>query len=217
MVGGGLPISIVLIMGFANLFADGLSMGLGDWLSEKAENEYVAREYAREVWETENYLEGEQSEMIELYEKKGMTHEDATTVVLTMSKYKSIFVDTMMVEELGLLPPERDEWVPLRSGVVTFVSFLVFGSVPLLFYIVTAAVSSYSTSDLSTPTFILSTVMTGITLFILGVVKTRFTAEEWWRGGITMFFNGSAAAIMSFFVSVLVSSLITSDHCTSFR
>src|SRR3989338_2263905 len=46
VVGGGLPISTILIMGFANLFADGLSMGLGDWLSGKAENEYVAKEYA---------------------------------------------------------------------------------------------------------------------------------------------------------------------------
>ena len=31
--------------------------------STTAENQYVKNEYAREVWETENYLEGELNEM----------------------------------------------------------------------------------------------------------------------------------------------------------
>jgi hypothetical protein len=39
--------------------------------------------------------------MIELYESKGMSKEDATTVIQTISKYKELFVDIMMVQELG--------------------------------------------------------------------------------------------------------------------
>ena len=35
--GGALPVAIVLIMGFANLFADGFSMAAGKYLSDKAE------------------------------------------------------------------------------------------------------------------------------------------------------------------------------------
>jgi vacuolar iron transporter family protein len=54
--------------------------------------------------------------MIEIYTKKGMTLEDARTVVMTMSKYPDIFVDTMMVEELGLMPPEGTNtwWEPMK-------------------------------------------------------------------------------------------------------
>lgn len=36
-------------MGFSNLFADGLSMGLGDYISGKAEKKYSALERKREV------------------------------------------------------------------------------------------------------------------------------------------------------------------------
>ena len=35
--GGSLPATIILIMGFANLFADGFSMAAGKYLSDKAE------------------------------------------------------------------------------------------------------------------------------------------------------------------------------------
>ena len=99
-------------MGFANLLADAISMGMGDFLSSQAELEHSKLEYQREMWETENYLRGEQMEMINLYIRKGMSVEDATIVVKTMSKYPTVFVDTMMVEELGLMPPDGEStWV----------------------------------------------------------------------------------------------------------
>lgn len=46
--------------------------------------------------------------MIEIYEKKGMSNEDATLVINTMSKYKDFFVDVMMQQELELQVPEED-------------------------------------------------------------------------------------------------------------
>ena len=39
--------------------ADAISMGLGDALSEKAELNYVKREYARETWEMDTNPAGE--------------------------------------------------------------------------------------------------------------------------------------------------------------
>jgi len=56
--------------------------------------------------ECDNYLEGEQMEMIELYQQKGLSKEDACEVVSILSKNKPLFVDVMMKEELELLPPE---------------------------------------------------------------------------------------------------------------
>jgi hypothetical protein len=53
--GGGLSVSVVLIMGFSSLVADALSMGVGDALSSKAESEVAVRERLREAWELEKY------------------------------------------------------------------------------------------------------------------------------------------------------------------
>ena len=49
--GGGLDPTVVLVLGFSNIFADALSMGVGEFLSSKANNEWILRERARENWE----------------------------------------------------------------------------------------------------------------------------------------------------------------------
>lgn len=41
-------------------------------------------------------------QMIDIYVAKGMSKEDATLVITTMSKYKDFFVDVMMQQELEL-------------------------------------------------------------------------------------------------------------------
>jgi VIT1/CCC1 family predicted Fe2+/Mn2+ transporter len=100
--GGGLSPQVVLILGISNIFADALSMGVGEFLSSKAENEWILSERQREEWEMDNYPEGEVSEMIEIFEEKGLTNADAKVVVETMAKYKDFFVDVMMMHELDL-------------------------------------------------------------------------------------------------------------------
>lgn len=106
--GGNLSTGVVLILGFSNILADALSMGVGEFLSSKAENEWILSERRREEWEFENYPEGEVREMVEIFEERGMNHEDAELVILTMAKYKDFFVDIMMTQELELKVPEDD-------------------------------------------------------------------------------------------------------------
>lgn len=106
--GGNLSAGVVLILGFSNIFADALAMGVGEFLSSKAENEWILSERRREEWELENFPEGEIKEMVELYMMKGMNREDAETVITTMAKYKDFFVNVMMTQELQLQVPEDD-------------------------------------------------------------------------------------------------------------
>ena len=43
-VGGGLGTDVILILGFSSVFADAVSMGIGDALSTKSENDYILME-----------------------------------------------------------------------------------------------------------------------------------------------------------------------------
>ncbi len=126
--GASLSPGVVLILGFANLVADGLSMAIGDYLSSKSEQEYQKAERAREQWEVDNYPEGEKKELRELYEAKGIPEADARQMVETVARHPKAWVDIMMVEELGILPEEES---PLKNALTTFVSFGVFGFIPL--------------------------------------------------------------------------------------
>ncbi|GAB5361385.1 hypothetical protein AAMO2058_000709000 [Amorphochlora amoebiformis] len=202
--GGGFGIDVILVLGFANMFADALSMGMGDALSTKAANAAALKERDRELWELENYPEGEIEEMVEIYVGKGMSEKDARLVVETMVKYKDFFVDQMMVDELGLMPPDEDE-NPWFDGLVTFTSFVFFGLFPLLAYLFTIG------SDLDrTELFGVSIALTGVMLFILGAIKSQFTLQSWWASGTEILALGGFTAAISFLIGWAVESIISS-------
>ena len=67
VAGAKLAAGVVLIIGFANLVGDGLSMGVGSYLSTKSKREYQQSERDRERWEVDNYPEGEINEIREIY------------------------------------------------------------------------------------------------------------------------------------------------------
>ena len=131
--GAGMGTGVVLVMGLSSLVADGLSMGLGDALSSKAEAQTIMKEREREAWELANFKEGEIREMVEVLGGRGVNAADAEVIVRTMAKYEDVFVDYMMHEELGLQVPDPDD-NPWKDGAVTFTSFVFFGFFPLLGY-----------------------------------------------------------------------------------
>ena len=71
-------------------------MGVGEFLSSKAESEWILSERTREMWEMDNYPDGEIQEMIDIYQERGMNRDDAEIVVKKMAKYKDFFVNIMM-------------------------------------------------------------------------------------------------------------------------
>jgi VIT1/CCC1 family predicted Fe2+/Mn2+ transporter len=197
--GASLSAGVVLILGFANLLADGLSMSIGDYLSTKSEQEYRRAERAREAWEVEHYPEGEKKELREVYEAKGIPASDARQMVETVSRHPEAWVDIMMVEELSILP---DEESPLKNALFTFVSFAVFGFVPLITTILARFVPF-----LAANAFPVSAGMVAVTLFSLGAVKTRITGRPWLSSGIETLVVGGITAAAAWGVGKLLGGL----------
>ena len=167
VAGASLSGGVVLILGFANLIADGLSMAIGDYLSTKSEQEYQRAERLREEWEVEHFPEGEKRELVELFAAKGMPEEDAETVVEIFAKHPKAWVDVMMTEELGILHSDES---PLTNAVVTFFSFALFGLVPVLAYLLVLLVPS-----LAEASFLVACGCTAVTLFLLGAMRVKIT------------------------------------------
>ena len=106
-------------------------MGMGEYLSALSEHQYVLSERQREEWEFQNYPQGEVEEMVELYKEQGFPEDDARTIMTIMAKHHEFFIDHMMVQELGLMPPD-EHGNPAMNGLVIFLAFFSFGLVPLL-------------------------------------------------------------------------------------
>jgi len=193
-VGASLSNKTVIVMGLANLIADAISMGLGDALSEKAEMDMVKREWDRENWEMDNNPEGEIMEMVELYKDAGVSQDDAYIILKTMAKYKDFFVRHMMVMELELQAPNPED-NPWAMGAVTFMAFILFGSVPLVSFIFFAAVGV--TGD---TLFALCILFTALAIFALGAVKGKFAQSSMLKAGLLMTLNGGLAAAASYFI-----------------
>lgn len=210
--GGGLPPTVVLVLGFSNIFADALSMGVGEFLSSKATNEWILSERRREEWEMENYPEGEIREMIEIYMNRGMSKEDATLVIETMAKYKDFFVDTMMQQELELQVPDDDHvQESMREGFIMFLSFAAFGAMPLLGYVVIPVTFPDLGED---RLFLAACIVTGLVLFFLGSVKSKFTNSHWTWSGMETLMLGGACATVAFTIGYYVNEIVGSSAGT---
>eukprot|EP00746_Dinoflagellata_sp_MGD_P106712 gnl/MRDRNA2_/MRDRNA2_44679_c0_seq1.p1 gnl/MRDRNA2_/MRDRNA2_44679_c0~~gnl/MRDRNA2_/MRDRNA2_44679_c0_seq1.p1 ORF type:complete len:336 (-),score=60.11 gnl/MRDRNA2_/MRDRNA2_44679_c0_seq1:14-898(-) len=180
-----------LALGAAQLVAGAVSMGAGEYLSSKADNEVALREQARERWEVENYPEGEIQEMIEIYKAKGLSQEDAELVGRTLSKYEDFWVEHMMLTEIGILPPETEG--VLVNGVLMFVSFLLFGFLPVISYI-----GSLQLGLEFVQAFTVCCVVSCMGLFGLGSAKAFLADLSIIRGGFSMLAQGSLAGTLSY-------------------
>ncbi len=199
VAGAELGSGIVLIMGLANLLADGFSMAVGAYLSNKSEQEFYQKEYQRELWEIEHFPEGERAELLEIYQHQGYSPEEATQITEIKTRNQQRWVNAMMIDELGML---KDESNPVLNAVATFVAFLVAGSMPLLVYVIGLAVTVPAQAA-----FPIAVSLSGLGLFILGAAKSLFTRRNALLSGFEMLIVGGMAASVAYLVGVLLKGL----------
>jgi len=187
--------TVVLTLGIANIIADGFSMGFGEFVSALAEIDYAKKERAREEWETENDLNGEKQEMIDIYVSKGLPEDKAREAIEILSTCPKLFVDIMMAEELHIVEDDGGWKEALRSGVVMFFSFIIFGLIPLAAYI--PRKNTYTAFGISCG------LVVG-TLLLLGVAKGYVTGTNPVRSALLIALNGSIAAGLAYFAAWIV-------------
>lgn len=199
VVGANLDARIILVLGLANLLADGFSMATGSYLSTKSENELYKRERQREAWEVEHFPEGEKQELYEIFIAKGHSEDDAWQLTELVSRRREHWIDTMMVDELGMTADERNPW---WNGLATLAAFLIAGVVPLLVYLAGLLVTIPPQTA-----FLISVALSGLALFGLGAAKVLVTGQRIARSGTEMLLVGGLAAVVAYGVGVLLRGL----------
>ena len=201
-VGAGLDSSVIIILGFANLFADGFAMSIGAYLSTKSEIDNFNKHKQIEYWEIENLPEVEKEEIREIYHNKGFSGDLLEQIVDTITSDKDRWVDVMMKEELDMLEQKKS---PFRIGLVTYLSFITIGLIPLIIY-----VWDYI-SPISSNLFVWSSIFTGIGFIIIGILKTYLTQSNLWKGILGTLILGAIAALVAYYVGHLIEYIISSN------
>jgi VIT1/CCC1 family predicted Fe2+/Mn2+ transporter len=200
VAGAQLGANIILVLGLANLLADGFSMATGAYLSSKSDQEYYERERERERWEVEHYPEGEKAELLEVYRNRGYDPADASALVEIHARHPDQWVETMMFDELGMV---KDERKPTRSALATFIAFVIAGSVPLLVFLLGLLVPIPAQAA-----FWVSLVLSGVALFLLGAAKVLVTQRNLLRSGLETLLVGGLAAGVAYAVGALLRGLV---------
>jgi VIT1/CCC1 family predicted Fe2+/Mn2+ transporter len=191
--GAHLATSVILILGFANVIADGFSMAAANYLgtrSEKDEYDFYERYERKQV---RRIPEGEAEEVRQIYKQKGFSGIALEKTVELITADEDRWVETMMQEEYGLSPVLRSPW---KSAWATFLSFMVCGLCPLLPFLF----------GLSNP-FLWSILSVGIVFLVVGALKSLVSIEPMYKSALATLAIGSVAAVLAYGVGVLLRGL----------
>src|SRR5690606_10785720 len=131
--GGGLAPAVVLILGVANLLADGFSMAVGNYQNSESRRQLIDKVRRMEQRHIRLVPEGEREEIRQIYRAKGFEGKVLEDIVETISSDEELWINPMLMEEHGLqLQTPNPAW----AGFVTFVAFCLVGLIPLLPYLV---------------------------------------------------------------------------------
>ncbi|MDA0987235.1 MAG: VIT1/CCC1 transporter family protein, partial [Bacteroidetes bacterium] len=200
--GAGLQSYVVLILGFTNLLADGFAMSIGNYLSQKSILDIYNKHKNREYWEIDNLRDFEIEEIREIYSRKGFSGKLLDDVVGVITSNKDVWVDTMMKEELEMMPEQKS---PAKSGLMTFCSFVTVGLLPLVIYLFDFVIK-LSNDNL----FFYSSLLTSLGFILVGFLKSNITEKSHLKGISETLLLGTIAALVAYFVGDLLGKIILS-------
>jgi VIT1/CCC1 family predicted Fe2+/Mn2+ transporter len=194
VVGANLSSGIVIILGLANLLADGFSMAAANFTGTKAERDEYDQLRNMEERHVALAPDGEREEIRQIFLAKGFEGEALEGAVKAITSRRKRWIDTMMAEEHGMPAVIRS---PLKAALMTFIAFVLCGSLPILPYALELQRAE-----------ILSVVMAGATFFAIGSLRSHWSPAPWWRAGIETFVIGMLAAGVAYLVGYLLKGFI---------
>ncbi len=185
-----LSFMVVLLFGLANLFGDAASMGLGNFLSVRSEKSLYESYRQRELVRVQNNVPEEIQETKSILTEKGFSESEASALSNLYKSNKEYWLDFIMSHKLKMSDPRGEN--EFLTGFATFLSFVVFGAIPLLPFLFKVSNSSQA--------FLFSTLATGLALILLGLLKWRVIGGQLMSSLVEVLTVGSTAAVLAYFV-----------------
>ena len=192
VVGADMPGRVVLVLGLANLIADGFAMGAGNYSGTKAELDDYRRLLAIERKHIALEPRGEREEVRQIFAGKGFDGAELERIVDVICSDEERWAKTMAVEEYGLSPAVKS---PIHAALSTATAFVLSGLVPLVSYL-----AGYSLT--------VCVAATGLVFFGIGAAKSKWSLAGWLRSGLETLTIGMSAAGLSFAIGYALRALV---------
>ncbi len=199
VAGAGLNPEIVIVLGMANLIGDGFSMAASNYLGTRTDQQLREKARAMEHRHIHEIPTGEREEVRQIYAAKGFEGADLDRAVEIITANESRWVDTMLVDELGLSLQGPSAF---KAAMTTFVAFCLIGLLPLLAFIFGLVVPMETNLLYS-----ISAVMTGVAFFFVGTAKSYFVDQKWYWSGLETLTVGGIAATLAYIVGLLLKGI----------
>ena len=184
---------LIVTAGVAEIAAGAIAMGLGGYLAARGDAEHYASERAREQREVRELAQHEEGEVVEIFQRYGLTRADCEPVLAAFRRDHEAWVDFMMRYELGLERPRPGR--ALQSAVTIGGAYVAGGLVPLLPYMLLQGVR---------PALAVSVAATLAALALFGAIKGRLTGSGARRGALQTVLVGGLASAAAFAVARLI-------------
>lgn len=191
-IGAGLTGPYVVILGLANLFADGFSMATGSYMSQKSHRDYLKKQKRKIELLIENKPKEALNQLKKIYQQKGFYGFELDSVINVVASQPELWAQELN-DRRGL---NQEKTSPLFAGLVTFIAFIFVGSMPVIIYVV-----------LGTASYIHILQLVAIVLFIVGSLRSKITQIPWWRGGLEVMLAGTFASLIAYGIGELLSSI----------
>lgn len=198
VLGGQLRPGVALLLGAANLLADGFSMAVSNYQRAKSERELIEKARRMEERHIETIPQGEREEIYQIFERKGFSEPILGKIVEVITSNKKLWMDTMVTEEFGL---QLEGPVPYKAGIVTFLAFVFVGATPLIPF-------AFANTFAPQTSFLLSFSVTGIAFFLIGGLKGKILNLPLIRSGLETLLIGGGAALLAYGVAFGLRSLV---------
>lgn len=199
VVGADLGSHVILLLGVANLLADGFSMAASSYLGTKSEDELHIQERETEARELKELPEEEIQAMHALLAKRGYKGRDLERLIELLLKKKEFWLDIMLEEELGVATSNASQGRALASAGATFAAFVGAGVIPLAPYLFMSG---------SADTFQAAVIFTGVALFLVGALRSLVTRKNPLVAGSEMLVIGGIAAAIAYGVGSALQTLV---------
>ena len=197
--GAGLSNGVVLVLGLANVLADGFSMAAGNFLRARSDQQVLQRFRVQEETHIERVPDGEREEIRQIFRAKGFDGEILERVVQVITDDRQRWVNTMLTDEWGLQLQPPSPW---RASLATLSAFVLAGLVPLAPIVI-------HMNRRADEVFAVSAILTGATFFAIGIARGRVADRRPLAAGLETFLVGGSAAFVAFLVGWLLQGLAT--------